>query len=171
MKKIFFQILLMSISTVSFSQEVASTNTILNAAYKQAAKENKNVFIIFHASWCGWCKKLDASMNDESIKKYFDDNYIIAHLTVKENGEKKKLENEGADVLLTKYKGQQAGLPFFVITDKTRKFIGDSFAKEESIGCPSNKSEVEYFIALLKKSSKINAEGLDKIAARFRKNE
>ncbi len=155
----------------SFSQQAPTANTILNAAYKQAVKENKNVFIIFHASWCGWCKKLDASMNDESIKNYFDDNYVIAHLTVNENEDKKKLENEGADALLMKYKGQQAGLPFFIITDKTRKFIGNSFGPEGSIGCPANKGEVEFFITLLKKSSKINAEGLEKIASRFRQNE
>jgi thiol:disulfide interchange protein len=30
-----------------------SADQIMKAAYQQALKENKNVFVIFHASWCG----------------------------------------------------------------------------------------------------------------------
>jgi thioredoxin-related protein len=55
---------------------------LLNKAYKQAAKEKKNVFVIFHASWCGWCKKLEASINDPSCKDYFDKSFIFVHLTI-----------------------------------------------------------------------------------------
>ena len=33
-----------------FAQSILTTESILSAAYKQAAKENKNVFVIFHAS-------------------------------------------------------------------------------------------------------------------------
>ncbi len=40
----------------------------LKESMQQAAAENKNVFIIFHASWCGWCHKMDTSMNDQSVK-------------------------------------------------------------------------------------------------------
>ena len=153
------------------AQMVPSTETILDAAYKQAVKEKKNVFVIFHASWCGWCKKMDASMNDASIKKYFDENYVTVHLTVQETDQNKKLENPGAASFLSTYKGASAGLPFFLILDKTGKLIGDSFGKDGNIGCPANKEEVDYFLSLLKKSSKINAEGLELIKVRFRQNE
>ncbi len=153
------------------AQDVASAETILETAYKQAATEKKNVFVIFHASWCGWCKKMDASMNDATIKKYFDENYVTVHLTVQETPQNRKLENPGAAAILAKYKGESAGLPFFLILDKTGKLIGDSFGKDGNTGCPANKDEVEYFISLLKKSSKINAEGLELIQKRFRLNE
>jgi thioredoxin-related protein len=153
------------------AQKTISANAILQTAYKKAVTENKNVFIIFHASWCGWCKKLDASMNDSLTKKYFEENYIVIHLTVLESPQNKKLENEGALELLTKYKGEEAGLPFFVITDKSKKVIGDSNAPDGNTGCPSKKIEVDYFISLLKKSSKINPAGLEIIRTRFRKND
>jgi thioredoxin-related protein len=171
MKKVLSFFIFSIIISTSYAQNVPTAESILTAAYKKATTEKKKVFIIFHASWCGWCKKLDASMNDSTTKKYFDDNYIIVHLTVLESPQNKKLENEGALELLTKYKGEEAGLPFFVITDKTKKLIGDSNAPEGNTGCPSKKTEVDYFIGLLKKSSKINPAGLEIIRNRFRKND
>ncbi len=110
-------------------------------------------------------------MNDTATKKYFDNNFIIVHLTVQETEKNKNIENAGAEVFLTKYKGEKAGLPFFLILDKQGKLIGDSFLNNENIGCPANKKEVDYFMSFLKKSSKINKEGLVIIKKRFRKNE
>ena len=159
------------LSNICFAQTVPNSGSIMAAAYKKAAKENKNVFVIFHASWCGWCKKLDASMNDVTAKKYFDDNYVTVHLTVQENAANKKLENKGADVFLAKYKGEKAGLPFFLITDKSGKKLGDSFVNGENLGCPASEKEVESFLVLLKKTSKISGEGLEAIKNRFRQNE
>lgn len=47
----------------AFTQPRSATE-ILNEANSRAAKENKNVFVIFHASWCGWYQKMDSAMND-----------------------------------------------------------------------------------------------------------
>ena len=54
-----------------------SASTILAKAYKQAAAEKKNVMVIFHASWCGWCKKMEASIDDPACKNFFDRSYLI----------------------------------------------------------------------------------------------
>ena len=48
-----------------------SANEVITQAKAEAAKAHKNIFIIFHASWCGWCRKMDAAMNDNSIKQFF----------------------------------------------------------------------------------------------------
>ena len=87
---------------ISVGQNIPTTENILATAYKQAAKEHKNVFLIFHASWCGWCKKLDTSMNDVATKKYFYDNFVTVHLTVLESAENKNLENPGGNRLYEK---------------------------------------------------------------------
>ena len=81
---------------VTHSQKPASAEIVLKEAMTKAKAEKKNVFIIFHASWCGWCRKMEASINDESIKQYFNDNYVIRYLTVYESGGKENLENPGA---------------------------------------------------------------------------
>ena len=70
-----FAIFIFLFLSTAFTQ-VRSATEILNEANAQAAKENKNVFVIFHASWCGWCHKMDSAMNDPVCKKFFDDNFI-----------------------------------------------------------------------------------------------
>ena len=55
---------------------------ILAKAQNQAKIENKNIFLIFHASWCGWCKKMEKNMDDPIVKPYFDSNYVKAFITV-----------------------------------------------------------------------------------------
>lgn len=166
MKKIItLSLLLFAITIASFAQ---NSGSIMAAAYKKAAKEHKNVFVLFHASWCGWCKKLDASMEDVTTKKYFDDNYVTVHLTVMEIGQP---NTPGADVFLKKYKGEKAGLPFFIIMDKAGNRLGDSFFNGENMGCPAAETEVNAFVELLKKTSKINEEQQQAVVARFRKNE
>lgn len=171
MKKIVLLPFFLFLSCLIFAQPAPNSGSIMAAAYKKASKENKNVFVIFHASWCGWCKKLDASLNDDAVKKTFDANYVTVHLTVQENATNKKLENRGADVFLKKYKGQDAGLPFFLIMDKKGKFLGDSFVKGENLGCPATAEEVGSFIALLKRTSKITEDQIQLFSARFRQNE
>lgn len=152
---------------------------ILKGAYLAAAKENKNVFIMFHASWCGWCHKMDKSMNDEVCKKFFDDNFVIRHLVVDESDDKKNLENPGADEMKKKYYGDGQGIPFWLVFDKDGKLLADSKIRAEgagpetgdNIGCPASVKEVEYFISLLKKTTKLNPDQLEIIRKRFRQNE
>ncbi|MES1220386.1 MAG: thioredoxin family protein, partial [Bacteroidota bacterium] len=108
----YFLLVLVTIFSKSpvFAQAPLSADAILKAAVAEAAKENKKVFIIFHASWCGWCHKMDSSMNDKACKKFFDDNYVIRHLVVHESKDKKKLENPGAAEMLKKYNGADQGI-------------------------------------------------------------
>ncbi len=157
-----------------------ASGKILGPAYVKAAKEKKNVLVIFTASWCGWCKKMDAAINDPSCKEFFEANYVITHLVVDEKKEKQHLENKGADLVRKKYHGEQAGLPFWIIMDKNGKLLGDSFIRKEgqsansageNMGCPANENEVAAFVALLKKTSKLTEQQLHIITQRFRQNE
>src|SRR6516162_5633327 len=106
-----FRLILVCLSAILFfsvaysQQGPLPADQILQEAMQLAAKEKKNVLIIFHASWCGWCHKMDSSMNDKSCKKFFDDNYVTRHLVVDETKDKKNLENPGAVELRTKYHG------------------------------------------------------------------
>jgi thioredoxin-related protein len=155
-----------------------SAKSVMDEAFSRAVKENKNVIVMFHASWCGWCHRMDSSLNDPSCKKFFDDNYVITHLVVDESTNRKAEENAGAYELRTKYHGDGVGIPFWLIFDKNGKMLADSKLRKDgeneaggnNIGCPARADEVEYFLELLKKTSKINADQLAIISARFKKN-
>ncbi len=55
-------------SACTFGQiKAPDADLIMQKAIAEAAKSHGNVFIIFHASWCGWCHKMDNAMNDEKI--------------------------------------------------------------------------------------------------------
>ena len=176
------QIIILLVLLVSFAanaQKVPSVKEVLKEAYQQAAKENKNVFIIFHASWCGWCHKMDTSMNDPVCKNFFDENYVVRHLVVDESKDKKALENPGANELKTKYNGEGQGIPFWLIFDKEGNLLADSKARKEgegadkgeNSGCPATEKEVSFFIDVLKKTSNLSSDQLKIIRTRFRKNE
>jgi len=177
MKKMLLVPCLFLFSALIIAQEKAITaKEILEAAYKKAAAENKNVLLIFHASWCGWCHKMDSSINDPSCKKFFADNYIITHLVVHESADKKQLENAGAEELLRQYKAFDSGIPFWVVLDKNGKLLYDSFIKNVNgdlgiIGCPATEEEVNTFIKILNQSSLLSDKELKIIYAVFRKNE
>ena len=180
MKSILLFIGAVSIANIALSQRApASAEEIMKDAYTVAKKENKKVMLIFHASWCGWCHKMDTSLNDASIKKYFDDNFVIRHLVVFESKGKENLENPGALEMLTKYKGSDDGIPFWLIFDKDENLVADSRMKTtangvekfKNTGCPASKEEVDHFIDVLKRTTSLKEDELEMIRRRFRKNE
>jgi len=152
-------------------KNIPTAQEVMQQAYKQAEKENKKVFVIFHASWCGWCKRMDAAMQDESCKDFFQDNFVIAHLTVQESPNNKKLENKGGDTYLEQWGGKEQGLPFWAILDTKGALLANSLdAKGDNIGCPAQVHEVEAFISILQKTTSIDATTAAAITKRFKQN-
>lgn len=141
-----------------------SADKVLEKAFAQAKKEKKNVFVMYHASWCKWCKKMESNMEDPSVKPFFDKSYVTTFLVVQESKDKKHLENPGADAILKKYKADNSGIPFWQIYDANGKLLADSFnAKGENLGCPATVEEVAEFTDKLKKSSKLSEKDRKKI--------
>jgi thiol-disulfide isomerase/thioredoxin len=153
---------------------------ILANAYQAAKKEKKNVLVIFHASWCGWCHRMDSSINDQACKALFDKNYVIRHLVVYENEKNKHLENPGAVQLLERYKGLDQGIPYWIVFDDAGHYLGDSQLRTEgsdyntigkNTGCPATAEEVAHFVKMLQKTSSLTSTELQTITTVFRRNE
>lgn len=157
--------LLGTISKIN-AQEKASV--ILEKAMTQAKKENKKVFVMYHASWCSWCKLMEKNMNVPLIKPFFDRSYVTVFLTVNERGDKKNLDNPGALDMLKKSKAENSGIPFWQIFDTDGKLLADAFdSKGQNLGCPSTQEEVAEFTYKLKKTSDLDESERRNIAIIF----
>lgn len=180
MKKIVL-ILFVLLNFKSFAQNTLPTAAnVMKAAYATAKSEHKSVLLMFHASWCGWCKKMEASINDSACQKAFNDNYVITYIDILERKGKEGLENAGGIDVMKSFKGDPNGdIPFWVVIDANGKMTGNSYAPpadgtaasaKDNVGCPAQGNEVAYFIGLLKASSKMSTVQLAAISARFAKN-
>jgi len=165
-------IMLLALIAVQFGFGQEKADVVLNKALIQAKTENKNVLLVFHASWCGWCRLMEKNMNLPATKPLFDKNYVTAYLDVQQRGEKKSLENPGGQELMNKYKGETAGLPFWLMLDPKGNVLADSFdAKGENIGSPASPEEVVSFLAKLEKTSKLSKMELQTIRQVFVKKD
>jgi len=142
---------------------------VVKQACQEAAVSHKKVLVIFHASWCGWCHKLDTLLNSPECKGFFDKSYVIRHLTILESKDKKDLENPGAQELYDKYASKDSGIPFFLVIDADGKVEADSRIKKDGIaptssgdntGFPSTSAEVAYFMRLLQATTTLTTDQL-----------
>ena len=146
---------------VNSMQAQRPAEELLNDACEVAKTDQKNVMVIFTATWCGWCKRMLANIKSEACEAMFERNYEIVTLDVMERGDKKILENPGAYDLLVKYKAENSGIPFFLIFDANSNFLEDSFNdKGENLGCPASFEEVADFKKILLRTSSMTEKEL-----------
>jgi thioredoxin-related protein len=169
-KKIWIAFIGLLITFSGFAQQAPTAENVMQTAYEQAKKENKKVLLIFHASWCGWCKKMEEAIMDETCKDFFNKNYVITYLTVQESTSNKALENAGGEIIMDNYGGKGQGLPYWVILDSSGKLLEDAKIQGDNIGCPASPDEVEAFIKKLKNTSKPSQKEIKAIRTRFLKN-
>ncbi len=133
----------------------APASQVLNAATRTAKATNKNILLHYSASWCGWCKRLNATLESPDLNKLFTNHFVLVSLDVMESGDKKALENPGAAKHLADMGGAKSGLPFTVFLDKNGKKIADTnvLPGNTNIGYPAAPVEIAAFGKLLAKAA------------------
>jgi thiol-disulfide isomerase/thioredoxin len=135
--------------------------TLIDAARATAKKDGKNVLVEFGASWCGWCHKFEAFLDEPVVGKIMKDNFVVVSLIVLESPEKKALENPGGNQLLQDMAGGPSGIPFFFVVDPAGKKLGDANivpppadapagTKLQNVGHPATVEEVKAFDGFLR---------------------
>ncbi len=167
-------IFLITFYTPCQSGKPDSAQNLLREAAGEARSSKKNVLLIFHATWCEWCKRLEAALENPEIKPIIDNNYVIAKLDVMERGEKIQThENPGGNELLVKFGGANTGIPYFVFLNNKGKMIANSnvMPRNQNIGYPGSKEEIAAFIKLLKQTApRMTAKKCSKISKYLEKN-
>jgi len=149
-------LLLFAVASRGQTGTPAPAGQILNAALKEASTSKKNVFVVFRATWCSWCKRLDAALTDPEVKNVVDSSYVVTHLDVMERGDKEQtVENPGGREIMNKLGGEKSGLPFYAILDAAGKKLADSnvMPGNTNIGFPGSPEEIAAFEKILKQTA------------------
>lgn len=144
------------------SAEPPSAAQLLNQAEATAAAEHKAIFVHFGASWCPWCRRLDALLDQPDLKPVFDKYFVPVKVVVQENEKNRALENPGGESLLKKL-GGPAGLPYSAFLDARGRLIvtsmrplnspGSLNAGGVNIGFPVQPEEVDWFVTMMRKAA------------------
>ncbi|MDR3692072.1 MAG: thioredoxin family protein [Fimbriimonas sp.] len=147
-------------AAISLGGQAPTADELVKSGLAKARAEHKNVLIDFHASWCPWCKQLDALYEDPQFAEKFRKSYVIVPITVIERPSLKAKTNDGWDALMFKYrKHKDQDIPYVVILGPTGKPLADSFerygsALPNNAGFPQTPEEIDAYIKQISETGK-----------------
>ncbi len=158
MKRLIVLLIFLSCYTTTFARgnDPDSARVLLNSALETARTSDKQVLVMFRASWCSWCKRLEKTFESSEIHKIIDDHFVVVRLNVLERGEKvQSLENPGAREVMRNFGGETSGLPFLAFLGTKGVMLANSnvMPDKQNIGYPGSKEEITAFVSLLKKAA------------------
>lgn len=137
-----------ALSSLLAQAEPSTVDEVLAAAKVKAASEQKVIFVHFGASWCIWCKRLDAFLDRPDIKPVFEKYFIPVKLVVQEHDKNKSLENPGGAALMEKF-GSRGGLPYSAFINAHGSLIENSNLDGQNIGYPGEPKEIDWFLHMM----------------------
>ena len=130
-----------------------SAETILSQAEMQAAQQHKSVFVLFHASWCGWCRRFETYLDSPDVRPIIEKYFVVARINAMEQmGKHPELNSPGGEKLLKQFGGAGA-MPFIALLDSEGRLVVNSNAPTSgNIGFPAEPGEIDWFMKMMAKA-------------------
>lgn len=138
-------------STSALADETAAAMLARESA--AAEEEGKRVMLVFEASWCVWCKQMDAMLEDPAAAEILGRHLRIVHLRAQERDEAEIARQlPDADDVYLRYSDGGAGMPFTAVLDGDAQAVTTSAAAAvngQNFGFPVTDEELEGFERML----------------------
>jgi thiol-disulfide isomerase/thioredoxin len=152
---------LLAVSASVVAQTLPDADRVLAQVEAQAGEQQKNVLLVFGASWCKYCKQFEKFLTAPEIAPILAKHFIVAHLGVYEElGRYPKLNNPKSDALVRQFGNADiGGLPFIVFVDPKGQLIVNSNRPSkrkvtgENIGYPAAPEEIDWFMVMIRKAA------------------
>ena len=129
------------------TNKVPSIQVVMDSAFKTAKNENRHILLIFHTSWCDYCKLLIDGLAINDSKIFFDENFILT--TINPFDEK---ANAGAmNYFEELLEGNIKTYPSTFIIDESGKKLDHYY------GYPSSESKIDSLTSILNKYSRFDS--------------
>ncbi len=152
----------------------APAREVVASLLARAKASGRAPLVLFHASWCGWCRKLEKTLSSPEVKPIVEKHFETAWLQVQERAAKKALENPGGNELLATWGGGDAGLPFYAVLDAKGAVVASALMKGPdgkaagASGFPGTTEEIDHFLAMVRKGApRISQAELDTLRKAF----
>ena len=128
------------------TNKVPSIQVVMDSACKTAKNENRHILLIFHTSWCDYCKLLIDGLANNDSKVFFDENFIIK--TINPFDEK---ANAGAMKYFEELlEDNEQGYPSTFIIDENGKKLDHYY------GYPFTETKIDSLTSILNKYSRLD---------------
>lgn len=121
-----------------------------------SAGENKKLFLLFYASWCGYCRLFNRFLADPAAAAIINREFRVMHMrTLERAPAQKALQLDGADDLFGRYAKKAQGLPFFVLFNGAGGPLATSVSPLDgrNIGFPIGKGDLEIFEKIIARAA------------------
>ena len=165
MKSMCFLIILGLLTIPGVSQtserDVPSAAHLLMAAEATAGRQQKNVLLLFSASWCGPCHRLQSFLVDPAVRPIFDSHFVkLVVVHGERSNDTLHQDTPGADQLLDSLHDADTSLPLIVMLTSSGKVIADSvhpvYGRRDiraNVGYPDSPSGIDWFLEMLRRAA------------------